>query len=347
MEITLHTRSDEAAPDGRALVQELIRYREPNRLRSVFELSVTVGALLTNWGLMWLSLSVGYWLTLLLAIPAAGFLVRLFMIQHDCGHGSFFRGRLANDWIGRALGVLTFTPYDYWKRSHAIHHATSGNLDRRGIGDISTLTVSEYLSRSWLGRLAYRTYRNPFVMFGVGPAYLFFLQHRLPFDQMRAGWRPWVSTIATNTGIALVACVMIWFVGILPFIEVHLPIMLLAASIGVWLFYVQHQFEDVAWTRGGDWALHDAALAGSSHYDLPAVLRWFTANIGVHHVHHLCSRIPYYRLRQVLRDYPQLRGVGRVTLWQSLGSIRLTLWDETRQKLVSFREAARAYRAER
>ena len=326
--------------DARALIQDLARYREPNAGRATFELGVTAGLLLLSWALMWASLSVGYWLTLILAVPAAGFLVRLFMIQHDCGHGAFFRSRHANDWIGRALGLLTFTPYDYWKRNHTIHHATSGNLDRRGTGDIMTLTVSEYQSRSRLHRLAYRFYRNPIVMFGVGPAYLFFLQHRLPFDQMRGGWRPWASALMTNAGIAALAGVMIWAIGVGPFMAVHLPIMLLAASIGVWLFYVQHQFENVVWADDTTWAMPHAALHGSSHYALPAVFRWFTANIGVHHVHHLCSRIPFYRLGQVMRDHPHLQAVGRVTLGESLRSIRLTLWDEARQKLVSFRDAA-------
>jgi omega-6 fatty acid desaturase (delta-12 desaturase) len=343
LNIATKFNAESAASSAQPLMQKLLRYCRPSSRRALFELGVTAGALLVSWSLMWLSLGVGYWLTLLLAVPAAGFLVRLFMIQHDCGHGAFFRSRFMNDWIGRALGIFTFTPYDYWKRNHALHHATSGNLDRRGIGDLQTLTVSEYRARSWLGRMAYRAYRNPLVLFGIGPAYMFFLQHRLPIEQMRGGWRPWVSALVTNLGIAVLAAVLIWLVGVGPFLAVHLPLMLIAASIGVWLFYVQHQFETVEWSRDGEWQIHDAALSGSSHYDLPAVLRWFTANIGVHHVHHLCSRIPYYRLRQVLRDHPQLRAVGRVTLWQSLRTVRLTLWDETRQKLVSFREAAKAH----
>ena len=225
------------------------RYHGPNEIRSLFELGGTIFVLMLSWVLMWLSLDVGYWLTLLLAIPAAGLLVRLFMIQHACGHGAFFRRRAMNDWVGRVLGVVTLTPYDYWKRNHAIHHATSGNLDRRGVGDIETLTVAEYRARSLPGRACYRIYRNAIVMFGIGPAYLFLLQHRLPFQQMRAGWRPWASTIATNVAIALAVAAMIHFVGAGPFLLVHLPIVLLAASIGVWLFYVQHQFEDVVWVR--------------------------------------------------------------------------------------------------
>lgn len=335
----MRSNDERAPPDARVLVRELVVYREPNAGRALFELSITAAALILSWVLMWLSLRIGYWLTLVLAIPTAGFLVRLFMIQHDCGHGSFFRRRLTNDWIGRAIGVLTFTPYDYWKRNHAVHHATSGNLDRRGTGDILTLTVGEYLAKSWLGRLGYRIYRNPVVMFGIGPAYLFFLQHRLPFSQMRSGWRPWVSAMATNAGIVLSAGLAMWFVGVGPFLAVHLPVVALAASIGVWLFYIQHQFEFVVWSREGRWAHSEAALLGSSHYDLPLVLRWFTANIGIHHVHHLNSRIPYYRLGQVMRDHPDLKRMGRLTLGQSLRSIHLCLWDEARQKLISFREA--------
>lgn len=330
---------------ARMLAQFLAGYREASHARSVFELAVSAGALVFLWGAMWLSLSVGYWLTLLIAVPAAGFLVRLFLIQHDCGHGAFFRLRAANDWIGRILGVLTFTPYDVWRRAHAIHHATTGNLDRRGIGDIETLTVREYFARSWLGRLGYRLYRHPAVMFGLGPAYLFLLQHRLPVGMMREGWRPWVSTVATNAAIALVIGVMMWFVGPSRFLMVHVPIVLLAASMGVWLFYVQHQFEGARWASDDAWNLHEAALHGSSHYDLPGMLRWFTANIGLHHIHHLSSRIPYYRFPQILRDRPELKNIGRVTLGQSLRCVPLVLWDETAQLLISFRDARKLKRA--
>jgi acyl-lipid omega-6 desaturase (Delta-12 desaturase) len=264
--------------------------------------------------------------------------VRLFMIQHDCGHGAFFRRRAANDWLGRLIGPLTLTPYDVWRRSHAVHHATSGDLGRRGIGDVTTLTVREYLALPRWRRFGYRLYRNPIVLFGLGPAFLFIVQHRLPIGSMWVGWRPWLSTMATNAGIALIVLVMMWLVGVRPFLLVHLPITLLAASIGVWLFYVQHQFEDTFWAEAPAWNLHEAALHGSSHYDLPGILRWFTANIGMHHVHHLCSRIPYYRLPHVLRDHPELGAVGRLTLMQSLGCVRLVLWDETHRRLISLRE---------
>ena len=311
-------------------------YREPNPRRSAFELAVTAGAFALIWILMWATLGFGYWLTLLIAVPAAGFLVRLFMIQHDCGHGAFFRNRSTNDWVGRVIGTLTLTPYDSWRRSHGIHHASSGNLEQRGIGDVYTLTVREYLALPRWGRLRYRLYRHPFVMFGLGPAYLFLIQHRLPVGLMRKGWQPWVSTMVTNLAIVLLVTAMIWLVGVGPFLLVQLPITLLAASIGVWLFYVQHQFEDTSWADASDWSLHEAALHGSSHYDLPHLLRWFTANIGVHHVHHLCSRIPFYRLPQVLRDHPELSKIGRLTLVESLSCVRLVLWDECRQRLISF-----------
>jgi omega-6 fatty acid desaturase (delta-12 desaturase) len=336
----MHDRYPEIpAPDPRALMRDLAPYREPNSVRSVFELVITTVPLVLLWLVMWAALDAGYWIGLVLAVPAAGFLVRLFMIQHDCGHGAFFRHRPVNDWVGRVIGVLTLTPYDFWRRAHALHHANSGNLDQRGIGDIDTLTVEEFRARTPWGRLLYRLYRHPLVMFGLGPAYLFLFRHRLPMGLMRSGWGPWASAMATNAAIAIVAAAIIWLVGLGPFLLVQLPITLLAASIGVWLFYVQHQFEDTFWEHDRDWNFHEAALHGSSHYDLPGVLRWFTANIGVHHVHHLSSRIPYYRLPEALRDRPELRNVGRLTLLQSLDAVRLVLWDEDKRRLVSFAEA--------
>jgi omega-6 fatty acid desaturase (delta-12 desaturase) len=330
----------DAGPEARVWTQILSRYREPSHIRSLTELAVTALPLAALWFAAWLTYSFGHWwASLLIAIPAAGFLVRLFAIQHDCGHGAFFPRKWMNDWLGRALGVLTVTPYDFWRRSHAMHHSTCGNLDRRGLGDIDTLTVREYLARSAWGRLKYRLYRNPLVLFGFGPAYMFLLQHRLPVGWMRGGWQPWLSTQATNLGIGLAAALLIWLIGFKAFFVVHLPIVMLSASIGVWLFYVQHQFEDTFWSESRGWSFHEAALHGSSHYDLPGVLRWFSANIGIHHVHHLYSRIPFYRLPRVLRDHPDLGRIGRLTLLDSLRCVRLALWDEGTQRLVSFREA--------
>ncbi len=327
-------------PEARALAQLLGRYREPDSVRGGFELAITAVPFVVIWTLMWVSLYFGYWIGLVGVIPAAGLLVRLFMIQHDCGHGSFFRGRLANDWVGRVIGVMTLTPYGYWRHNHALHHASSGNLDQRGFGDIDTLTVREFFARSGWRRLLYRLYRHPMVMFGVGPIYLFILRHRLPIGMMGGGWKPWLSTMGTNAAVAILVAGMISLVGVGPFLLVHLPITILASSIGVWLFYVQHQFEHTSWSHDEAWSFHEAALHGSSYYHLPVVLRWFTANIGVHHIHHLSSRIPCYRLSDVLRDHPQLAAVGRITMLQSLWCVRLTLWDEDKRRLVSFRRAA-------
>lgn len=335
--------SDQAPRDARNWTHILASYRKPNYARSITELVITTVPLVALWIAAWFTFSLGYsWASLLIAVPAAGFLVRLFMIQHDCGHGTFFAHRQANDWVGRVIGALTLTPYDFWRRAHAMHHATAGNLDRRGMGDVDTLTVREYQARSRWGRLKYRLYRHPMIMFGVGPTYLFLVQHRLPLGLMHNGWQPWASTMATNGAIALIVAIVVWFIGIKAFLFVHLPIMMLAATVGVWLFYVQHQFESTVWERNGQWTLHEAALYGSSHYDLPALLRWFTANIGVHHVHHLCSRIPYYRLPRVLRDHPELRDIGRMTLLESFSCVRLVLWDEKQRRLVSFREVQRS-----
>jgi omega-6 fatty acid desaturase (delta-12 desaturase) len=347
--MNLHVKqvvASDATPPARDWTRILNSYREPSNARSVLEIAITAVPFVLLWLLAWASLGLGYWLTLLLAIPAAGFMVRLFMIQHDCGHGSFFRRRTANDWVGRVIGTLTLTPYDFWRRTHAVHHASSGDLEHRGVGDVTTLTVEEYLALSKWRRLGYRLYRHPAVLFGLGPAYLFIVQYRLPIGLLRqGGLQGWVSTMATNAGIAVLVVATMWMVGVGPFLLVHLPITLLASSIGVWLFYVQHQFEDTFWEKAPAWTHHEAALHGSSHYDLPHVLRWFTANIGVHHVHHLCSRIPYYRLPRVLRDYPELKGVSRVTLLDSLGCVRLVLWDETCRRLISFRELRRRFKS--
>jgi acyl-lipid omega-6 desaturase (Delta-12 desaturase) len=320
--------------DLRSWTRALVAYREPSHTRSIFELVITLVPLVVLWAISWAAVHYGYWwASPAVGVVAAGFLLRLFMIQHDCGHGAFFRQRVANDWVGRIIGVLTLTPYDFWRHTHAAHHATSGNLDRRGMGDVDTLTVNEYRALPVWRRLTYRLYRHPAIMFGIGPTYLFVLRHRLPIGLMRAGWRPWISVMATNLGIAAIVALLMWLIG------VGLPIMLVAASLGVWLFYVQHQFEETSWDNDGQWTLQAAALNGSSYYDLPAVLRWFTANIGMHHVHHLSSRIPYYRLPRALRDYPELSSISRLTLLESFRCVRLVLWDESRRRLVTFREA--------
>jgi omega-6 fatty acid desaturase (delta-12 desaturase) len=315
----------------------LIPYQSSSLWRSLVELALSAGPLLLLWVGAWFAAGYGlWWLALLIAVPASGFLVRLFMIQHDCGHQAYFKNAALNNWIGRVIGVLTLTPYDCWRRTHAIHHATSGNLDRRGVGEVATLTVNEYRALSPLKRFAYRLYRHPSVIFGLGPAFLFLFQHRLPAGLMREGWRPWLSALGTNAAIGLLIGLAVAFGGWKALLLVHLPTLLLAASIGVWLFYIQHQFEDTYWARQGNWDATEAALHGSSHYELPAPLRWMTANIGVHHVHHVSSRIPFYRLPTVLRDFPELKPVGKLSLLDSIRCVGLSLWDEAEHRLVSF-----------
>ena len=317
-------------------------YRTPNTVRGAAEFVITVVPFALLWFATYSALEAGYiWLYALLLLPTVGFLVRLFLIQHDCGHQAFFANQAANNTIGRLISVLTITPYDHWRHAHSIHHATSGNLAKRGVGDVDTITVAEYQARSRWTRLRYRLYRNPAVMFGIGPFFIFVLQHRLPAGFMRSGWRPWASTMGTNVGIVCISALLIALIGVRAFVLVQLPVMILSATVGAWLFYVQHQFESTYWAHGKQWNGRTAAMHGSSHYDLPPLLRWFTANIGVHHVHHLSSRIPFYRLQDVLRDHPELRSIGRLTLWQSLKCIRLALWDEEQRRMISFRELQR------
>lgn len=329
------------ARPARDWVKVLARYREPLLARSLLEVALTVVPFVVFWLAAVWALSVSYALAGVLVVPAAFFLVRIFLIQHDCGHGSFFASRRANDWLGRVFGVLTFTPYAVWRRSHAIHHASTGNLDKRGIGDINTLTVREYAALAWYRKLAYRLYRNPLVMFGIGPAYIFLIDNRIPPAGQRRSAGYWMSAVGTNLAIAAVVTGLFFTIGIKSMLLVHLPIILLASSLGVWLFYVQHQFEKTVWAHNSNWNLHEAALRGSSYYALPGWLSWLTGNIGIHHVHHLYSRIPFYRLSKVLRDFPELAETNKITLRQSLGTLKLRLWDESRGALVSFASAKR------
>jgi omega-6 fatty acid desaturase (delta-12 desaturase) len=309
------------------------------RWRSITQLLVTAVAFVALWLGMWLSLDHGYWITLLLALPAAGFLVRLFIIQHDCGHGSYFRSRRANDIVGRVLGVITLTPYDYWKRAHATHHAMSGNLDGRGVSDIDTLTVKEYRALTRWRRLVYRLFRHPLVLFGLGPGYLFVITHRLPLELPLLRTGLWRGVMATNVAITGLLVALAVLIGPIALTMIHLPLVLLGSATGVWMFFVQHQFEDTYWERGENWDFVQAALRGSSYYRLPGVLQWMTGHIGLHHVHHLSSKVPNYRLQECLDRIPELKCVQPITMLGSLGCARLALWDEDSRKLISFRDA--------
>jgi omega-6 fatty acid desaturase (delta-12 desaturase) len=283
---------------------------------------------------MYFSLEVGYWLTLAISVLAAGFLARIFIIQHDCGHGSFFRSTRANDRLGFVCGVLTMTPYRHWRLSHAIHHRGAGNLARRSIGSIRTLTVNEYRGLTRWKRLCYRVYRHPLFLFGVGPVCNFVVGQRFMFTSYSRS--EWASLHWTNLAIGGLACFFAMVIGVKAVLLVYTPIMVIAATVGTWLFYVQHQYEDAYWASNENWDYSSAALRGSSYYNLPAVLRWFTGNIGFHHIHHLSPRIPNYFLKKCHEENQSLQQVTVLTLASSLRSASLHLWDEESQRLVGF-----------
>jgi len=294
----------------------------------------TLGPYAMLWYLIYCSLAVSWWLTVPLAFLAGGFMVRAFIIFHDCGHGSFFKSRRANNILGFITGVLTFTPYYYWRGEHARHHATSGDLDHRGTGDLWTLTVQEYLESSRWRRFAYRLARNPFVLFVLAPVYLFLIKHRFP--KAKASQRERCSVYWTNLAVLGMAAGLSSCFGLTAYLLVQLTILMVAGSAGVWLFYVQHQFDGVYWERSEEWDYTAAALQGSSFYKLPRVLQWFTGNIGYHHIHHLSSRIPNYNLERCHRAHSLFQSVKAVTLFASLKSLTLRLWDEQRCKLVGY-----------
>lgn len=340
-ETETHVDVDLANSDPKVLARRLIRhcaaYRGADTRRSIIQLTVTVVSFVALIVLMFLSLEFSLLLTLLLAVPTAGFVLKLFIIQHDCGHGSYFNTRRANDTVGRMLSIMTLTPYGFWRRAHAQHHASSGDLERRGVGDIDTLTVSEYLGMSRLGRLRYRIYRNPIILIFIGAPLYFLVFQRFP-----SGVGQWLSRDAWLSVLSLNFAMVLFYGGMFaaldpaPVLMVFVPVTLMGAWAGVWLFFVQHQFEDTHWEHDDEWDLHVAALAGSSYYVLPRILQWFTGNIGLHHIHHLNSRIPNYRLQECLDASPELKAMNRLTFRESLKSVRLALWDEEGRKLVGF-----------
>ncbi len=336
-------RSSIQAPDaGRRRQRPFWRealdpYAEPRLGRSLLDLATSVVPYLALSALMYLSLGVSYLLVLAISIPAAGFLVRTFILFHDCSHGSFLRSKRANAWLGVVLGLLVYSPFLRWRHDHAIHHATSGDLDRRGGGDVRTLTVAEYDALPPRARLGYRLFRNPLIMFGIGPIVALLIGPRLVARDARPRMRR--SVIGTN--IALAVCVggLCWLLGWKDFLLIQVPTIMLAGSAGIWLFYVQHQFEDAYWEGSDDWTYADAALRGSSYLKLPKVLQFFSGNIGLHHVHHLNARIPNYNLQRAHDENAIFESVPTLSLRDGLHAVRLKLWDEDSGRLVTFAQA--------
>jgi acyl-lipid omega-6 desaturase (Delta-12 desaturase) len=331
---TSSTMGSRTVPSWRAV---LAPYARPHLGRSLIDIATSVVPYLALLAAMYSLLDVSYWLVLAVSVPAAGFLVRAYILFHDCAHGSFLPWSKANEWLGATCGLLVFTPFQRWRHQHAVHHASSGDLDRRGVGDVPTLTVAEYQALPWRRRLGYRLLRNPIVMFGLGPMWAMILAPRFVSRSERPRIRR--SVRRTNLALAAVIGLLCWLLGWESFLLVEMPSALLAGSIGVWLFYVQHQFEDAYWQSSDSWSYDEAALKGSSYLRLPGVLQFFTGNIGLHHVHHLSTRIPNYYLQRAHDAHPVFRQVPRLSLWDGIKSVKLKLYDEERGRLVTFRQA--------
>ncbi len=325
--------SPPGAFDWKAIVRN---FQKPSPARATWQLVNTLGTYALLWVLMYWSLSISWWLTLPLAVLNGGVLVRAFIIFHDCGHGSFFKARWANDVVGFLTGMLNFTPYHHWRWEHALHHASSGDLDRRGTGDVWTLTVEEYLASPRWRRLLYRGSRHPIFLLGIAPVLLFIVRERWPSAKANARERR--SVWGMNVAIAAMVGTMCWIFGWQAYLVIQLTISMVGGAIGVWMFYVQHQFDGAYWDRGAEWDYAAAALQGSSYFHLPRILQWFTGNIGFHHIHHLSPRIPNYNLERCHKSHPVFQQVKSLSFRSSFQSISCHLWDEHGRRLVSFRE---------
>jgi acyl-lipid omega-6 desaturase (Delta-12 desaturase) len=326
-------------PQGAFWRERLAPYAKPHLGRSLLDLATSVLPYLLLSVAMYAALSVSYLLVLVIAIPTAGFLVRTFILFHDCSHGSFMASRRANLWLGTVLGLFVYSPFLRWRHDHAIHHATSGDLDRRGGGDVRTLTVTEYQALPSRARLGYRLFRNPLVMFGIGPIVALLVGPRIVARSARPRMRQ--SVLGTNLALALLIAALCWLVGWRDYLLIQAPTLLLAGSAGIWLFYVQHQFEDAYWESAESWTYADAALRGSSYLKLPRVLQFFSGNIGLHHVHHLSARIPNYNLQRAHDENAIFHEVPTLSLGDGLRAVRLKLWDEKDRRMVTFAEARR------
>lgn len=311
----------------------ITRYNKPRISSSIWQLVNSVVPYLLLWVLMVYTLQISFWLTLPITVLAAGFLIRIFIIFHDCGHGSFFRSKKLNFYIGSACGMFAFTPYHKWTDSHRAHHQTVGNLDKRGLGDVWTYTVKEYKALSPMKRLGYRIYRHPLVLLGIGGFFIFVLSNR--FTTRRMTWKQRWNVYFTNVVWALIFLGMNWLIGWKAFLLIQMPVIYFASMGGVYLFYLQHQFEDVIWRRQEDWDYKTMAMEGSSFFKLPVVLQWFTGNIGFHHVHHLGPTIPNYNLEKCHKENEIFHDIKPIRLWESFKSLKIRFWDEDLQKVVS------------
>jgi len=335
--MSVRSEAVKATPSRPEWYQDVLKYQQPDLRKAIWQM---VNTFVPYFALLFVmvrtvQLGLSYWITLALAVVAAGFMARLFIFFHDCGHGAFFASKRANTILGYITGILTFTPYEDWRHSHGVHHATVANLDRRGTGDVYVMTVEEYRAAPWWKRLGYRLYENPLVMFGLGPAFIFLISHRFPHKG--AGPRQRFSVIFTNLAILAIIGVASLTIGFRTYVLVQLPILLIGDLAGVWLFYVQHHFEGVYWARQDEWDPWRAALEGASYYKLPKVLQWFTGNIGLHHIHHVRPRIPNYNLQQCYDEVPAMRAVKPLTIRESLKALRFNLYDEAQGKMVGFR----------
>ncbi|MFJ8246168.1 fatty acid desaturase [Peribacillus asahii] len=319
------------------LRKQIAPFEKSNMKTSVKQLVNTIPPFILLWVAAYYSLEISYWLSLVLSIIASGFVVRIFIIFHDCCHQSFFKSRKANDVLGTITGIITLFPYEKWKRDHSIHHATSSNLNKRGTGDIWIMTVEEYVNASFWVRLQYRLYRNPLVMFGLGPAYLFLVSNR--FNRKGARKKERINTYVTNVSVIVLYTLLCLAIGWQAFLMIQLPIMFVSGLLGIWLFYVQHQFEDSYFEEEENWDYVKAAIDGSSYYKLPKLLQWVTGNIGFHHVHHLSPKVPNYHLEKAHDSTPPLQQATTITIRSSLKALRFRLWDESRKTFVGFQEA--------
>lgn len=312
----------------------MLKYSHPNLGKSIWQICNSLIPYLLLWWVMNWSLGYSYWLTLMLAVVASGFLIRLFIIFHDCGHGSFFTSKKVNDFVGNVLGIITFTPYNKWHQQHHVHHATNSNLDKRGIGDVWTLTVDEYIQSTKRRRFFYKSFRNPFILFTIGPLYLIFILNRTTRAQMTKKEKQ--NVYFTNGMIVILGSLISLLIGIKAYLMIQLPVIIFSHIVGLWLFYIQHQFDDVLWERSEAWEYKTAAINGSSFLKLPPIFQWFTGNIGFHHVHHLSSRIPNYNLSRCHYENELFKSVHPIKMFSTFRALKLHLWDEVNRRMVGF-----------